>query len=168
MGHLAQSVDMRASRVEAVVLGLIEQTISAALASIRAEMRDHNDFIDSQRLALVALTVRVEACEQGWGDSATMIAPKAYVACMRRDVDELKSTNLSILIGTVEIPEVQSFDIPTSSEVRLATTTGDVARANDENAESKAKTDEEELGVHDSTVYDDLVGLEGAMVETVV
>ncbi|WMV54816.1 hypothetical protein MTR67_048201 [Solanum verrucosum] len=61
MGHLAQSADVCASWVEAAVLGLIEQVIVAALASIRAEMREHMRLIDAHIFALDALNVRGEA-----------------------------------------------------------------------------------------------------------
>jgi len=39
MGHLAQSADVCASRVEAAVPGIIERVIVAALAPIRAKIR---------------------------------------------------------------------------------------------------------------------------------
>ncbi|WMV19213.1 hypothetical protein MTR67_012598 [Solanum verrucosum] len=41
MGHLAQSADVRASRVEASIPGLIERVISSSLAPIQAELREH-------------------------------------------------------------------------------------------------------------------------------
>jgi len=68
------------SQVKAVVPGLIEQAIAAALAPIRAEMSKQQDLIDCHRLALAALIVRVEACEQDRGDSATVTALKADVS----------------------------------------------------------------------------------------
>uniref|UniRef100_M1DP49 Polyprotein protein n=1 Tax=Solanum tuberosum TaxID=4113 RepID=M1DP49_SOLTU len=63
MGHLAQSVDVRASRVDAVVPGLIERAIVDALVPIKAELRDHRSIIEGHKLALDPLTVRVEECE---------------------------------------------------------------------------------------------------------
>uniref|UniRef100_M1DDI4 Integrase core domain containing protein n=1 Tax=Solanum tuberosum TaxID=4113 RepID=M1DDI4_SOLTU len=45
MGRMAHSADVRASRVEAVMPGLIAKAIVAALALIRAEMREHRELI---------------------------------------------------------------------------------------------------------------------------
>ncbi|KAK4729810.1 hypothetical protein R3W88_022798 [Solanum pinnatisectum] len=64
MVHLAQSADVRASRVEVVMHGLIKWTIDAALGPIRAKMREHIEMIEVHKLALDALTVRVEDCEK--------------------------------------------------------------------------------------------------------
>ncbi|KAK4733833.1 hypothetical protein R3W88_008094 [Solanum pinnatisectum] len=64
MGHLAQFADVRASRVEAPVPGMIERAIANALALIRVEMREHRELINGHRLALDALTMRVDACGQ--------------------------------------------------------------------------------------------------------
>ncbi|WMV58907.1 hypothetical protein MTR67_052292 [Solanum verrucosum] len=61
MGHLAKLTDVRASRVEAVVPGLIEMAITAALTPIRDELPENWELITSHALALEALTVRVEA-----------------------------------------------------------------------------------------------------------
>uniref|UniRef100_M1DXR3 Polyprotein protein n=1 Tax=Solanum tuberosum TaxID=4113 RepID=M1DXR3_SOLTU len=104
--------------VKAVVPGLIEQAIAAALAPIRAEMSKQQDLIDCHRLALAALIVRVEACEQ----------------------------------DRVKILEAPSTDILASSEVPLATTTGDVARADDANVESEVETNEELLALRDEAI----------------
>ncbi|WMV30307.1 hypothetical protein MTR67_023692 [Solanum verrucosum] len=58
MDHLAQSVDVHASRVEAVVPGLIERAITAVLDPIRVELREHRELITAHGLALDALTVQ--------------------------------------------------------------------------------------------------------------
>ncbi|WMV30548.1 hypothetical protein MTR67_023933 [Solanum verrucosum] len=140
MGHLAQSADICASRVEAIVPRKIKRAIVAALARIQAELREHRALIDAYVLVYDTLTVRVEACEQGKGESEEHGGPS----------------------------RVPSTEFPSIPEIPLATTTGDAAMANDD-AESEApETDEGELGTRDAAVYDDLEDLEGAMVQTVV
>nr|ABI34396.1 polyprotein protein, putative [Solanum tuberosum] len=107
--------------------------------------------------------MRFEACEQGRGDSATVTTLKADIIGMRKDVDELKSTDLSMLFSTVEIPDISSTDVPPSSEIPPATTTGDVAMVTVD-AEFEAEIDEKELGVRDEAMYNDLADFEGAMI----
>uniref|UniRef100_M1DDZ4 Uncharacterized protein n=1 Tax=Solanum tuberosum TaxID=4113 RepID=M1DDZ4_SOLTU len=77
--HLAQSTDVRASRVEATVPGLIEWAIPAALSTIRVEMREHRDFIEGHKLALDSLTVRVKEFEKSQGATVIVMALKADV-----------------------------------------------------------------------------------------
>ncbi|WMV29357.1 hypothetical protein MTR67_022742 [Solanum verrucosum] len=158
MGHLAQSIDVRASRVEADVPRLIERAIIDVLALIKAEMREQRGMINTHRVALNSLTLRVEACEQGKGDSDVVTALNADVIGLRKEVDEQKSIGLSMLFATFEIPDVPSTDVPVSSEVPSTTTIGDVV-IDAVKAESEAETDEEELGVHDAAVYRDLEDL---------
>ncbi|WMV46381.1 hypothetical protein MTR67_039766, partial [Solanum verrucosum] len=64
MGHLAQSSDVCASRVEVVMPRLIEREIVAVLTPIRTEIREHIELIEGYKLALDALAVRVESIEQ--------------------------------------------------------------------------------------------------------
>lgn len=66
MGHLAQSAYVCASRIEVVVLGMIEWVSVAVLYHIMVEMRENREIIDGHRLALDDLVVRIETCEQGW------------------------------------------------------------------------------------------------------
>jgi len=78
-------------------------------------------------------------------------ALKADIGGLRRDVDELQSTDMSMLFDTVKIPMVPSVEFPTSSEIPPATTIGDVA-LDEVYAESEAETNEKEVGVHDAAV----------------
>ncbi|KAK4709721.1 hypothetical protein R3W88_004234 [Solanum pinnatisectum] len=121
-------------------------------------MRDH-------KLALNALIVRVVTCEQIRGATEEVTTLKADIIELRKDVDQLKSTDMSMLFGTVEILDMPSADIPACSDVPLATTV-DETRVDDAPAELEAETDEEHLGVREETIYYDLVDLEGAMFET--
>ncbi|XP_049381420.1 uncharacterized protein LOC125845959 [Solanum stenotomum] len=107
---------------------MIERAVATYLAPIRAELRGHHEMIDSHRFALNSLIVRVEVCEQGEGASADVTTLKADIVGMRRYDDELKSTDLSMLFGTIDLPEVPSADVLAISEIPQATTTGDVAR----------------------------------------
>ncbi|XP_049364354.1 uncharacterized protein LOC125829140 [Solanum verrucosum] len=129
MGHMAQSADVRAFRVEVVVFGMIEWAIGVALALIRVEIREHQELIDGHKMALDAFIVRVE-----------------------------------MLFGVVEILNIPSANVPTSSEIPLPTTTGDVDREST-TIESDSETDEKELDIRDAAMYDDLADLEGIMVE---
>ncbi|XP_049363067.1 uncharacterized protein LOC125827777 [Solanum verrucosum] len=126
MGHQAHSTDVCASREEAVVLGLIERAIAAALAQIRAELREDIESIEDHMFSWDSLTVRVEACKQGRVDSSVMTTLKVNCFGLKKDLDGLKSTDLSMLFGIVEIPDIPSTDVPASSEVPPATSTRDV------------------------------------------
>ncbi|XP_015068725.1 uncharacterized protein LOC107013293 [Solanum pennellii] len=64
MGHLTQSGDVCASRIEVVVLGMIEWASVAVLDHIMVKMRENREMIDGHRLALDDLVVRIETCEQ--------------------------------------------------------------------------------------------------------
>ncbi|KAK4737281.1 hypothetical protein R3W88_000978 [Solanum pinnatisectum] len=123
--------------------------------------------IDAYGFALHFLIVRVEICEQGEGASMDVTTLKAHIIGMRRYVDELKSTNLSMLFGTVHLHELWSTYVPASSEIPQATMTRDVSR--DEAAtKSEAKTNDEALGVREAVTYDDFEDLKGAMVQTTI
>ncbi|XP_049378069.1 uncharacterized protein LOC125842808 [Solanum stenotomum] len=60
MVHLAQSVNVPTSRVEAVIPGMIERAIATALAPTWANLREHRELSDAHDFVLDALTVRLE------------------------------------------------------------------------------------------------------------
>jgi len=142
---------VRASWLEAAAPGMIERAIVVALTPLR-------DSID-------ALTVRVEVYERGHGFTEKVTALKTDISELRKDVGHLKSIDFTSIFGTVEIPDGPSTYILTCSEVR-PTTTGDEVRGDDTIAKSEAENDEEQLGVRDEAVYDELADLEGVMFET--
>ncbi|WMV41136.1 hypothetical protein MTR67_034521 [Solanum verrucosum] len=137
--------NMRASWVEAVLLGLIEQTVVDALSPIRAEIRDHREMIDGHGLALDAFTLRIEGCEKSQGATDAVTALKADLRYL-----------------TFRAPIFHPF-----SEVPFVTMIGDVARAEGVDVKPEAETDEEELGVRDYAIYDDLADLEGAIIRLI-
>uniref|UniRef100_M1DIJ5 Uncharacterized protein n=1 Tax=Solanum tuberosum TaxID=4113 RepID=M1DIJ5_SOLTU len=63
MGYLAQSANICASQVEAVVPRLIKRAIDTTLALIRAELREHKERIYVHGFALDALIVRVPSTD---------------------------------------------------------------------------------------------------------
>ncbi|XP_049364562.1 uncharacterized protein LOC125829376 [Solanum verrucosum] len=153
MGHLAQFADVCASRLEVVFPRMIERAVDAVLTPLKA-------LID-------ALTMRVEVFERGHGASEEVTTLKADVSELRKDVDHLKSIDFTSLFGTMKIPDDPSIVIPAYSEVPTATTRDEV-RVDVVAAESEAETDEEQFGVHEDVVFDDLADLESAMVDSAV
>ncbi|XP_049357114.1 uncharacterized protein LOC125821790 [Solanum verrucosum] len=122
--------------------------------------------INDYKLALDALTVRLEDYEKNQGVTVVVKSWKADVAELRRDMDELKSIDLSMLFSTVEIAEVSSTYIPATFEVPLVITSDEI-RVDNVYVESEVETDEEQLCVREETVYEDLEDLEGSMFDTV-
>ncbi|WMV18995.1 hypothetical protein MTR67_012380 [Solanum verrucosum] len=105
-----------------------------------------------------------ERASQSGHQSEDVSALRADVDSLRWDVYELKSTDFSMFLGTMDLFEVPSIELPTIHEIPPATITRDAGMA-DEYAESDAPgTDEEELSTREAAIYDDLEDLEGTMV----
>uniref|UniRef100_M1DYT4 Polyprotein protein n=1 Tax=Solanum tuberosum TaxID=4113 RepID=M1DYT4_SOLTU len=88
MGHLAHSTYMRASRLEAAVPSIIESALTAVVTPLRK--------------CIDALTAWIEVCERGQRATDKVTALKATIAELRKDVNQLKSIDMSMIFGTVE------------------------------------------------------------------
>lgn len=123
--------------------------------------------IERHKLVLGALTMRVEEYEKMQGAAIAVTTLKDYIVLLCRDVDKLKSTNLSILFGTAEIREMLSINVSDNYEV-LATNTIYVIRIDYVDVEFEAEINEEQLRVKYEAFFDYLEDIEGAMVDTSV
>ena len=134
MGNLAYSADVRATRLERSIHGMIESAILAALTSLRGSIDD--------------LATRVASCESRQGETSEVLALKAEVADLRKDVDYLKTTNFGLLIRGAD-----DKDFPETSGIPPATT-GDVQRGGTAYDDSDAEIDEELIAVHEEEMME--------------
>lgn len=80
---------MRASRVETPVPGIIEGDLSDAFTPLR--------------YVINSLTTRIEVCERGQGVVHEVMTLKTRMVMLRKDVDKLKSTDMLMILRTVDI-----------------------------------------------------------------
>lgn len=52
------------------------------------------------------LAASIEGCQRGQGETEELKTLKDTIGTLRSDVDQLKSTNISMIFKTVEIPDV--------------------------------------------------------------
>ncbi|XP_049410663.1 uncharacterized protein LOC125873857 [Solanum stenotomum] len=103
IGHLAHFTDRRASGLEATVPEMVERALIAVVTPLG--------------VCIDALATMIVMCERGQGATDEVTTLKAAIAELRKDVDQLKSTDMSMIFGTMEIP-----DIPANCDVPSATT----------------------------------------------
>ncbi|XP_049391519.1 uncharacterized protein LOC125855911 [Solanum stenotomum] len=127
MGQLAYFSNRRAARLEASIPVMI-------LASL-------DDVVILLSATIYAITAWIAVCEHGQGATEEVTTLKATIAALRRDVDQLKSSDMSMIFGTMEIP-----DVPVDPAMPPPTTCEDVRVEEAANTESEEKTDEEMLG----------------------
>ncbi|KAG5580420.1 hypothetical protein H5410_051047 [Solanum commersonii] len=116
----------RASRLEATISRMIERAFTAVVTPLSVSIQ--------------ALVARITVCEQGKGATKEVMTLKAEIAELRKDVDQLKSTDMYMIFGTMEI-----LDMPTNMDISLATTRDEVRVEEMVAAESEVETDEEQL-----------------------
>ncbi|KAG5568122.1 hypothetical protein H5410_064863, partial [Solanum commersonii] len=85
MGQLAHSADHQAARLKASITGMIQTARADSMTPLIAT-------ID----ALVAMTA---VCEHGQGITEKVKTLKVVIAALINDVDQLKSTDMSIIFG---------------------------------------------------------------------
>ncbi|XP_049406246.1 uncharacterized protein LOC125869884 [Solanum stenotomum] len=107
-----------------------------------------------------ALAARIAVCERGQGETEEVITLKAAIAMLRCDVDQLKSTDMSMSFGMVEIPDVPDMP-PATAEDEIR-----VEEAADH--ESQVEIDKEMLEVAEEASYECLTETEEAMVDVAV
>ncbi|XP_049358575.1 uncharacterized protein LOC125823206 [Solanum verrucosum] len=109
MGHLVHFADRRASRLEAIVPGIIDRALIVCVTPFS--------------VSIDALTTWILVCKRGHGAIDEVMTLKAAFAELRNDMDQLKSTYRYMIFGTVEIPDMPSYiDVPpanTEYEVRV-------------------------------------------------
>ncbi|KAG5595231.1 hypothetical protein H5410_036463 [Solanum commersonii] len=110
--------------------------------------------------AIDALATRISVCEHGQGATEEVTTLKSTIAMLRSYVDQLKFTDMSMIFGMVEIPDVPKMPPATIGDE------GRVEEAAD--PESEAETNKEILEVAEEASYDGLTETEDIMVDVVV
>lgn len=102
MRQLAYSVDRRASILEAIIPGMIE--------------RDIVNFVTPLSFTIDCLVTHIVVREQGQGVNKKVTTQKSAIVELRRDVDQLKSTDMSVIFGRMEILHVPvDPDVPSTT-----------------------------------------------------
>lgn len=149
MGKLAHLMDVKASRLEAFFPTMIAKAIEATIAPLREEVAGQHYKLSNIALRLATLTARGEEREKYEGIVTYLVSIWTNITDWRRDVHELRSTNIYMLLGGVDAPEGTSSEVPpihgvVSYKAPLSSTIRVNADAAD-NDEEPSETNEEDL-----------------------
>lgn len=100
IGKLAYSTNRWATRLETSISSMIQTALTDVVASMRA--------------TIDALEARITVCDHDQEATDEVTALKADITTLRTDVDQLKATDMSMVVGTVEIPDVPEMRIELS------------------------------------------------------
>ncbi|XP_049378045.1 uncharacterized protein LOC125842772 [Solanum stenotomum] len=137
MGQLVYSANRCATRLEASIQDMIQTTLTNVLTSLSS--------------TIDALVSRVVVCECSQEATEEVMALTAAIAALRRDMDQLKSIDMSMIFMTVEI-----LDVPVEPYMSLPTIRDDVRVEEATDLESEAETNEEILRVFEEVSYEGL------------
>lgn len=115
--------------------------------------------------ALDALTLRVEACERSDHKATDLIAMRVDIVGLRCDMEELKSLDICMFYGWVDILESSSSNVLDVSKIPLTIMIGDVALVVDGYKSDASEADEKDLVTREEAVYKELKDLKGDLVQ---
>uniref|UniRef100_M1DTM1 Putative plant transposon protein domain-containing protein n=1 Tax=Solanum tuberosum TaxID=4113 RepID=M1DTM1_SOLTU len=128
MGWLAYSADVKVTRLERFIPEMIDSAILTALTPVRNTVDE--------------LTARVTACESIHGETPKVLALKAEIAELKKDVAYL---NTRLMRGADDTDILETYGIP-------STTTRDVQKDDASHTKLETETDEEQVAVNDKSV----------------
>lgn len=114
-------------------------------------------------LASIVLPVRVKDYEQGDHQLNYVMAFKASITGLQRDLEKVKSTNISILWINIEIPQGVTSNMSTKSQILLTLVTGDASLVDYGNDSGTPDKNKEELAAPEDALYGVFEDLEGEM-----